>query len=118
VRAPRCPRAGGATGNHQVNRIDPDIQIRAKPALARHAAEIAVGCRDQAHVDVVAAHVTDAAKPLLLEDLEDARLEREIDLADLVEEGRAAVGDLEQPELAGRRAGERAALVPEQLALE
>ena len=39
-------------------------------------------------------------------------------LADLVEEDRSAVGRLEQPALLGDGAGERASLVPEQLALE
>jgi hypothetical protein len=40
------------------------------------------------------------------------------DLADLVEEQRAAVGLLEPPVAPARRAGERTALVTEQLALE
>ena len=40
------------------------------------------------------------------------------DLADLVEEERAAVGLLEAPLATRDRAGERAALVAEQLALE
>src|SRR4029079_17201667 len=47
-------------------------------------------------------------------------LERELlsDRADLVEEERAAVGELEPAALAVGRAGERALLVAEQLALE
>src|SRR5262249_1975497 len=40
------------------------------------------------------------------------------DLADLVEEERAAVRELEAPRLARHRAGERAALVAEELALD
>ena len=45
-------------------------------------------------------------------------LRRRAELADLVEEQRAAAGGLEIPGLALVGAGERAALVPEQLALE
>jgi hypothetical protein len=101
-----------------VDGVDPEVEVGAKAALAHHAREVAVGRGDQANVDVVAAHVADAAEPLLLDDLQDPRLERDRDLADLVEERGAAVGDLEQAELARRRAGERAALVAEQLALE
>ena len=40
------------------------------------------------------------------------------EIAHLVEEQRAAVGDLDQAELALARVGERAALVAEQLALD
>src|SRR5437868_4026629 len=45
-------------------------------------------------------------------------LERRGHVADLIEEERAAVGDLEQPRLILDRAGERAADVAEQRALE
>ena len=54
----------------------------------------------------------------LLEHAQQLDLDRERHLADLVEQHRAAVGGLEQPGLGLRRAGERAALVAEQLALE
>ena len=50
--------------------------------------------------------VTDAAEPLelaLLEDAQELRLQVERELADLVQEERAAVGELEPPDLAGRR---------------
>ncbi len=46
------------------------------------------------------------------------RLERRAHRADLVEEDRAAIGQRELAALAGRRAGERAAHVPEELRLE
>src|SRR6185295_3274280 len=53
-----------------------------------------------------------------LENAQQLRLHGQRQLADLVEEQRAAVGRLEQPRLVVGRAGERAAHVPEQLALE
>ena len=43
------------------------------------------------------AHVAEAAEALLLEHLQQLRLDREVHVADLVEEHRAAVRDLEQP---------------------
>src|SRR6185503_20274786 len=54
----------------------------------------------------------------LLDHAQELRLDRRRQLADLVEEDRAAVGGLDQAELLGRGSGERALLVAEQLALE
>src|SRR5690606_14975540 len=55
---------------------------------------------------------------VLLEEAQQLDLDRRRDLADLVEEQRAAIGELEPPVLARHRAGEAALLVAEQLALE
>ena len=63
----------------------------------------------------VAAHALELA---LLQHAQQLRLQLEGQLADLVEEQRAAVGQLEAPELPRQRAGERPLLVPEQLALD
>ena len=60
----------------------------------------------------------DALERLLLEEPQQLRLQARHHLADLVEKDRAAVGRLEQPALLPIGAGERAALVAEQLALE
>src|SRR5206468_9847000 len=60
----------------------------------------------------------DPLELLLLQDAQQLRLELERDLADLVEEQRAAVGHLEAADLLGDGAGEGAPLVPEELALE
>src|SRR5206468_3121120 len=55
---------------------------------------------------------------VLLEDAQELRLERWRDVADLVQEDRAAVGFGEEPGRVADRAGEGAAHVPEELALE
>ena len=60
----------------------------------------------------------DALELLLLQRAQQLDLHRGRDVADLVEEQRAAVGELEPAELLLDRAGERALLVAEQLALE
>ena len=54
----------------------------------------------------------------LLQHPQELHLRAERNLADLVEEDGSPVGQLEAPLLAPDRAGERAALVAEQLALE
>ena len=60
----------------------------------------------------------DALELVLLQEAQQLDLDRRRDLADLVEEQRAAVGLLEAPFAPPDRAGERAALVAEELALE
>ena len=60
----------------------------------------------------------DALEALLFERAQDLRLQRERQVANLVEEQRAAVRDLELAQLARGGAGERPLLVAEQLGLE
>ena len=74
--------------------------------------------RDQLHVDLPVAHLAQAPEALLLEDLQQLRLDLRVEVADLVEEDDAAVRDLEQAGLARDRPGEGALLVAEQLGLE
>src|SRR4030095_10092994 len=64
------------------------------------------------------AAAADPLEPLLLQDAQQLGLELGLELADLVEGERAAVGELDPAALALGRAGERALLVAEQLALE
>ena len=60
----------------------------------------------------------DALEGVLLQDAQELHLEVQRHLADLVEEQRAAVRRLEAAHAVAHRAGERAAHVAEQLALE
>ena len=60
----------------------------------------------------------DSLEPPLLEHAQQLHLHRHGDIADLVEEQGPPVGQLEPPLALGRRAGERALLMAEQLALE
>ena len=80
--------------------------------------EVLVRRGDQAHVDV---HEGRPAEPLeapLLERAQHLRLQAQRQVADLVQEQGAPVRHLELADLAARRAGECAFLVPEQLGLE
>ena len=96
---------------------EPVKEIRAKPAALHLAREVAVGRGDHAHVDAVHAIAADALDLALLQRAQQLRLQLQRQLADLVEEQRAAVGDLELAGPIALRAGERARHVPEQLAL-
>ena len=98
--------------------VDAVEQVLAERALAHAALEVDVGGGDQPelHLDRLA-----AADPLdlaLLDGAQQLGLEVELQVADLVEEQRAAVGQLELADLLAHRAGERALLVAEQRALD
>ena len=60
----------------------------------------------------------DAPRLALLQHAQQLHLEQRARVADLVEEQRAPVRGVEQPDAVGHGAGERAARVPEQLALD
>ena len=99
-------RAGGSRGPAR------------KRALLDFLLEDAVRGADDAHVDLLRRRRADGANLALLQDAQQLGLQGERHLADLVEEQRAAVGDLEEALLVVVGAGERALLVAEQLALE
>ena len=80
--------------------------------------EIAIRRCDDANVDGVRAVVADALVLALLQHAQQLALQIERNLADLVEEDRAAVGELETPDPIAMRARERAFHVAEELALE
>ena len=80
--------------------------------------EVAVRRGDDPHVDPDRLRAADALELLLLEHAQELRLQVERQVADLVQEERAAVGQLEAPDPPRDGAGERAPLVAEQLALE
>ena len=97
---------------------EPVVQIEAEATAVHLGAEIAVRRRDDAHVDRDVVLAADAPDAPPLEHAEQVRLDRERELADLVEEERAAVRALERADVRAIGAGERAALVPEELALD
>ena len=74
---------------------EPVVEVGAEAAAVHLALEVAVGGGDDAHVDACARSRADALDLALLQRAQQLRLQRERQLADLVEEQRAAVGDLE-----------------------
>ena len=98
--------------------VQPVVEILAELAGGDRLLQILVGGGDQADVG---ADRLGAAQPLelaLLQHAQQLDLRREVQLADLVQEQRAAVGQLEAPLLGGVGAGERPLLVAEQLRLD
>ncbi len=110
----RSRSAGSAMGSD----VEPVVQVLPEAPLPDFFLELAVGRRDHAHVHVDVHRPADPPERPLLEKPEQLGLQGRHHLADFVEKHRAAVGRFEQPALLAIRAGEGAALVPEQLALE
>src|ERR1043165_4827039 len=77
-----------------------------------------VGRRDHPDVDPFGARAAQALELVLLEDAQQLRLQLERDVADLVEEKRSPVGQLEAADALRDGSRERPPLVTEQLALE
>ena len=98
--------------------VDPVEQILAELLVRDHRRQVLVRRRDDPHVDLDRLGAADRRERALLQHAQELDLQRGGHVADLVEEERAAVGDLEQARLILHRAGERAADVTEQRALE
>ena len=97
--------------------LEPVVEVLAEPPLADQRLQVLVGRGHQPHVHrdrPPAAHARDLP---LLERAQQPHLEGGLHVADLVEEERAAVGQLELAR-PGLDAGRHAALDAEQLALE
>ena len=108
-----------AQGRHvDVDDVEPVVEVLAEGSLADLLLEVAVGRGDDAHVDLDRLLAADALELALLEHAQDLDLHVLVDLADLVEEEGALVGELEAAALAGLGPGEGALLVAEELALE
>ena len=96
----------------------PVVEILAEAAVLDHLPEIAIGRGD--HPDIAGQHVAPAHREVFpaLEHAQQLDLGLACQLPDLVEEQRAAIGQREEALAIVDRAGERAAHVAEQLALE
>ena len=97
---------------------EPEVEVLAEAALLHLRGEVAVGRRDEANVDGARRARADRLHLPLLQHAQELRLERRRDLADLVEEERAARGALEDALAVAVGAGERALHVAEELGLE
>ena len=99
--------------------VQAEEEILAEVAGPDHGLEVAVGGGDEAHVHLDRACVPPRrSKALLLQDAQQLHLRAARQVADLVEEEGAAVGQLEAAPVLAVRPGEGAPLVAEQLRLE
>jgi hypothetical protein len=97
---------------------EPVEEIFAEAALREGPGQVAIRGGEDPDVDLHGARAADALELTVLEDAKKLRLEVQGELADLVQEERPAVGELEAAHAGGGRAREGALLVAEQLALD
>jgi len=97
---------------------DPVIEVQSEPLPGHFAHQVAVGGGDQPEADLSDPVFSHPPVFLFLEDAEQLGLDCRRQVADLVEEQRAAIGLLQQSPPIGPGAGESAAHVAEQLALQ
>src|SRR2546423_3148827 len=97
---------------------DAVVEVLAEASLLDGRLELAVRGGDDADVGGAVGGVADAAKLAVLQESQKLRLRRQRQLADFVEEERAAVGRLDEAGAVAVGAGERAAHAAEQLALD
>ena len=93
-------------------------QVVAEAPLLHLLIEVAPRGREEAHVDGEGPLAADTGDGAALDRAEQLRLQLQRELADLVDQERAAVGALEDALAHRHRAGERPLLVPEQLRLD
>ena len=108
---PALAQRGQVDGDH----VQPVVEVLAEAAGADLAAQVAGGGRHQADLDARGLHATHPLELALLDRAQELHLHLHRDLADLVEEERAPVGQLESTRLGLHRAGESPLLEPEQL---
>ena len=122
MRAPGagCPRGRSRSGGHaHLDDVEPVEQVLAEaPGARRRPPGRGWSPRPRARPRAASRFSPTRSNSLVLQEAQQLGLQRRRDLADLVEEERAALGGLDAPGLVADRAGEGAARVAEQLARE
>ena len=108
-------RRGGSWIGDDVQAV---VEVLAEAALLDRAAQVDVGGGHDAHVHLDRVHAAQAHELALLHDAQQLGLGLEGDVADLVEEERALVGQLEEALLGVDGAGEGALHVAEEVRLQ
>src|SRR5262249_15050482 len=98
--------------------VQPIEEVRAEFALRNRVLEVPVRRRDDACVDRPRLRAADGLELALLHDAEELRLGLQRQLADLVEEDGAAVGELEAADAVGEGTRERPLHMAEELTFD
>ena len=77
------------------DRADAEVEILAEASGCARGVHVVMRGRDEAHVGEAVFDVAQAAEAFVLEHLEQLRLHLQVDVADLVEKQRPAVGEVE-----------------------
>ncbi len=113
-----CQSYGGeSTMSYQgrdahLDHVEAEQEVLAEAAGGDVGLEVPVGGRDDAHVRVARAALADALEALVLQEAQELGLQGRRDLADLVEEQRAALGGLDPAGLVADRAVNAPAACP------
>ena len=111
-------RAVAQRGQLDLDRVDAVQQVIAELPVGDAPREVPIRGREDADVDLHLLRAANAVEAALVERAQELALKLERQLRDLVEEERAAGGELHEAELPLFRAGKCAALMPKELALE
>src|SRR5205814_509649 len=98
--------------------VEPVIEIAAKFPLVNQLLQVAVSCRDHAHVQAARLVASDSFEDPVLQDSQQLRLQLQREIAHFVEKQGSFVGQLQAAKLSGDRAGEGPLLVAKQFALD
>ena len=98
--------------------VEPIVEVLPEPRLADHGGQILVGGGDDPDIDPSRPGAAQSLELAMFQDAKELRLELDREIADLVQENRGPVGDLEPASLPGQRPRVRAPFAPEQLCLD
>src|SRR5579883_875526 len=104
-------------GQEDLERVEPEEEVFAELLVGDHLAEVAIGGTEDADVDPERLILADPADFPRFEEAEQLHLDAPVELADLVEEQGAPVGDLEKSLAVVIGAGEGPLAMAEELAL-
>ena len=103
---------------HHREYIQPVVEVVAEAAVGNHLRQVAVRGRNQPHIDLDRLRAAQALELLFLQHAEQLGLQLRGDVADLVEEQRPLVRQLETPDFLADGTGEGTLLVAEQFAFQ
>src|SRR5690348_5531614 len=95
----------------QRHNIQPIVEIRAKPSRPRRLFQIAIGCRDEPHVQLNWPRPAHSLELPLLENAQKFGLHGDGELADFVQKNCAALGDFQLSYFLRDRSGESSSFV-------
>ena len=104
--------------HHHPDHAQAVIKIGTELSVAHHLLQVAAGCRNEVDIHGFLADPAERPDLAIFDDFQQLGLGAQIEFADFIQKQGAAVGRLDQAELALLGVGKRPALVTEQLRLE
>ena len=105
-------------GQIQRNDVDAVVEVFAELPLANEVFEVLVRRCDDTHIHLDGLYATDSGELSFLQDAQQLGLRHGAEVADLVEEERAGIGEFELPDSTGRGIRKRAFFMAEQLTFD